>query len=63
MLLYDTHEDTWSVLDRPMPYGINDPLAAIHGDTVYVAGGEPNHWFNFNTEDVLMIGKISPARK
>lgn len=63
VLLYDTVKNAWSVLDRPMPYGMNDVQATIHGDTVYVTGGEPNHWFNFNTEDVVMIGTVRATRK
>ena len=61
VFLYDALNDQWSVLDCPMPYGINDPQATIHGDTVYVTGGEPNHWLNYNTEDVVMIGHIRPT--
>lgn len=63
VLVYDTVRDAWSVLSRPMPYGVNNPQATIHGETVYVAGGEPDHWYNRNTEDVVMIGTIGPAKK
>ncbi|OFX14658.1 MAG: hypothetical protein A2Z18_05245 [Armatimonadetes bacterium RBG_16_58_9] len=58
VFLYDTVEDTWSVLSRPMPYGMNNMQVAIHGDTVYAVGGEPATWLNYNTEDVVMIGTI-----
>lgn len=63
MLLLPRTQAAWSVLDRPMPYGMNDVQATIQGEMVYVTGGEPNHWYNFNTEDVVMIGKIRAAER
>ena len=58
VLIYDVLRDVWSVLDRPMPYGVNTIQATLSGETLYVTGGEPAHGFNFNTEDVVMIGRI-----
>ena len=58
VLVYDPAKDTWSVLDRPMPYGMNTLQATLLEETIYITGGEPATGFNFNTEDVVMIGKI-----
>ncbi len=58
VLVYDVPEDAWSVLDRPMPYGMNTLQATLVDDMIYVTGGEPATSFNFNTEDVVMIGSI-----
>jgi hypothetical protein len=63
VFVYDAQKRGWSVLDRPMPYGVNDPQAVLDGDTVYVLGGEPDHGFNFNTEDVVMVGTIRPTSR
>ena len=58
VLVYDLLKDVWSVLDRPMPYGMNTIQATLSGETLYITGGEPAHGFNFNTEDVVMMGRI-----
>ncbi len=58
ILVYDRVKDMWSVLDRPMPYGMNTLQVTLRGETLYVTGGEPAHGFNFNTEDVVMIGRV-----
>ncbi len=61
VLVYDLDNDIWSVLDRPMPYGMNTIQATLFEDTLYITGGEPAHGFNFNTEDVVMTGRIRMA--
>jgi len=63
VLVYDSDEDIWSVLDRPMPYGMNTIQATLLEDTIYITGGEPATGFNFNTGDVVMKGKIRLLEK
>ena len=56
--VYDTETGETELLPERMPHGLNDMCACIHGDTIYVVGGENRDTTTSNTSNAVMIGTV-----